>query len=81
MVTLLRKPQVLDSLGIKRSTLQNRINEGLFPPPIQIGGRSIAWTNQEVDTIVKSYIAGKTPDEIRFTVKQLVHQRHEVLGV
>jgi len=75
MITLTRRPPVLKGFGISKSTLQNRINKGLMTPPISIGGRLVAWPSNEVESLIKAQIAGKTPDEIRLLVKVLVEQR------
>ena len=77
MTVLLRKPQVLRANGFSKSTLHNRINDGLYPPPISIGPRSVAWPSNEVESLINARIAGKTPDEIRLLVKVLVEKRTE----
>ena len=33
---ILRLPQVLDNVGLKKSAIYNRIKAGQFPPPIKI---------------------------------------------
>ena len=77
MITLTRRPPVLKGFGISKSTLQNRINKGLMTPPISIGGRLVAWPSNEVESLIKAQIAGKTPDEIRLLVKVLIEKRTE----
>ena len=77
MITLTRRPAILKGLGISKSTLQNRINSGLMTPPVPIGGRLVAWPSNEVESLIKAQIAGKTPDEIRLLVKILIEQRTE----
>jgi prophage regulatory protein len=44
----LRLPQVQELTGLGRSTIYNRINEGLFPKQISLGGRCVAWNSSEV---------------------------------
>lgn len=77
MTTFSRKPLVLHSFGISKSTLHNRINSGLITPPIPIGPRSVAWPSYEIDSLIKAQISGKTPDEIRLLVKVLIEKRTE----
>lgn len=77
MFILLRKPEVLISQAIKKSTLHNRIKEGLFVPPVSIGVRAVAWPQNEVESITSALIAGKTPDQIRELVKDLMKKRTE----
>lgn len=77
MITLNRKPHVLKKSGISKSTLHNRIKDGLFPPPISIGARAVAWPSNEVESLINAQIAGKTHDEMRLLVKVLVEKRTE----
>ena len=75
MITLTRRPSILKSLGISKSTLQNRINSSLMTPPVSIGGRMVAWPSNEIESLIAAQIAGRTPDEIRLLVKVLIEQR------
>mgnify|MGYP000621406642 CR=1 FL=1 len=77
MNTLNRKPLVLTSLGISKSTLHNRINAGLMTPPISIGDRAVAWPSNEIESLVNAHISGKTPEEIKLLVKVLIEKRKE----
>jgi len=77
MITLSRKPILLKGFGISKSTLHNRINDGLITPPISIGGRAVAWPSNEVESLIYAQIAGKTPNEIRQLVKVLIEKRTE----
>jgi prophage regulatory protein len=75
MIKLRRRPFLLQTFGISKSTLQNRINEGLVPPPIPIGDRAVAWPSNEVESIVNAQIAKKSNDEIKTLVKVLIEKR------
>lgn len=77
MITLLKKPEVLRIYGVSKSTLHNRINDGLFTPPVSIGARAVAWPSNEVESIAKAMIAGKSTEDIRMLVKILVEKRAE----
>jgi prophage regulatory protein len=46
---LLRLPEVLGLVPIRRSTLYRWVQEGKFPPPVRLGERAIAW--KEVDVL------------------------------
>jgi prophage regulatory protein len=72
---LLRLPRVLDRYGSGKSKFYQLIKEGLFTPPIDIGGRSVAWPDNEVDAIISARIAGKSDAEIRTLVCDLLDQR------
>lgn len=52
---LLRMPQVLDRVGLKKTVIYERIKAGTFPKPIKLGSAS-AWHAQEIE----AWIAAKT---------------------
>lgn len=70
-----RLPRVEERSGFARSTLYQKIKEGLFPPPVSIGARAVGWLSNEIDAWLAARIAGKTDDEIRVLVKELVSRR------
>lgn len=39
---------VLDIYPVSRATLYRQIKSGLFPEPVQIGARRVAWRMEEV---------------------------------
>lgn len=55
---LLRKPAVLDRVGLSDSELQRRINAKVFPKPLKIGVRSVAWTEASIDEWIASIERG-----------------------
>jgi prophage regulatory protein len=74
--TLLRLPAVLGHLGDSRSTHYTRIQQGLFPKPVTLGGgHAVAWPADEVAAIVNARIAGKSDDQIKALVKLLEQAR------
>ena len=72
---LLRLPRVLDRLPQGRSSFYARIDQGLFTPGIPLGPRMVAWPESEVDALIAARIAGKTDDEIRTLVSNLMAAR------
>ena len=78
MNTLFKLLTVLTTYPKSKSALYNDINAGLFTPPILIGARSVAWPSNEVESIINAQIAGKTPEEIKLLVKELIEKRKEV---
>lgn len=75
---ILRRPSVLDRIGKKRSSFYDDIERELFPPPVSLGARSVGWPESEVDAIVRARIAGKSDEEIRQLVADLVARRQQV---
>ena len=72
----LRLPRVGSSTGVSRSTTYRRVTEGLFPPPVPLGGgRSVGWPAREVAAINEARIAGWSDAKVRALVAELVAQR------
>lgn len=72
---LLRLPAVLDRSGYRRSSLYARIAEGLFPAPISLGGRSVAWLESETAAVIAARVRGESDAQIRQLVSDLTQQR------
>jgi prophage regulatory protein len=46
---LIRLDEVKQRTGLTRSTLYAKIRSGLFPKPISLTSRCVAWLDSEVD--------------------------------
>lgn len=68
---LLRRPDVEQATGDSRSTIYRKIEAGLFPKSVQIGGERVAWPANEVQAINQARIAGKSDEEIKQLVIEL----------
>jgi prophage regulatory protein len=53
--TLMRLPQVKAMTGLSKSTIYNQIASGDFPRQIQLGYRTVAW----VEADIQDWIQGK----------------------
>lgn len=74
-VTLLRSAAVLTRRGYKRTQLYREIERGLMPPGIARTRRNTVWPAYEIDAINAAEIAGKSVEERRALVQQLVAKR------
>jgi prophage regulatory protein len=72
--TLIRRPWDTGFTSFKRATTYQRKKDGLFPPPVKIG-RMSAWVAGEMAAVNEALIAGKSDDEIRQLVADLVNRR------
>lgn len=72
---IIRQPAVLETLGISKSTLFNRINAGLFPPSINLGGRATGWLETEAQAVLSALMANQSQEEIKELVKTLLQAR------
>ena len=62
--TILRLPEVKARTGLSRSTIYLRIAEGQFPPPINLGERSVGWVEAEIDAWIAKRIELSRPATI-----------------
>jgi len=56
---LLRLPAVLDRVGYKRSRFLDLVRQGVFPKPIKLGARAVAWPESQIDELVDRLAAGR----------------------
>ena len=70
-IHLLRESVVLAMAGKSRSALHEDKKDKLFPAPVHIGERAIAYPSNEVQAVIRARIAGKTDAEIRSLVESL----------
>lgn len=73
--TIKRGKDARAQFGIASSTFYEWIARGLMPPGIALGWRSVGWPARELDAIAAARIAGKTEDEIRALVRDLIAAR------
>jgi prophage regulatory protein len=78
---IVRRKSVLELLQISRSNLYQKIEKGLWPAPIQLGARAVAWLSNENEAVLAAMIAGQSPDEIKQLVKNLVEARKHFKAV
>ena len=77
-MAILRIDAVLTETGDRSKTsIYNRIKDGVFTKAVPIGQRIVGWPDHEVKTIVAAQVAGQTPEQIRGLVDSLHAQRAE----
>jgi len=54
---LIRLPEVQHRVGLGRSTIYRWMAEGNFPKPVQLGGYSVAWAEDEVEDWIARKLA------------------------
>ena len=50
--------EVEAKIGFKKSWIHERVKQGMFPPPIKIGGAS-RWLSSDIDQWMEQYITRK----------------------
>ncbi|HAJ42258.1 MAG TPA: transcriptional regulator [Alcanivorax sp.] len=53
---IMRLTEVIQTTGLARSSIYNRMNEGSFPRPVSLGARSVGWVSDEVQDWVEARI-------------------------
>ncbi len=56
---VLRLPQVREKTGLSRSGIYERIKNGGFPAPINLGGRTVGWLDAEVDAWINRCVQNR----------------------
>ncbi len=77
-IRFLRRAEVLKRAGYSNSTLHQRIDESLFPPSINLGGRAVGWLEHEVSATLSAFASGKTLSSVQELVKGLIAKREEL---
>jgi len=51
-----------------------------MPSPISLGGaRAVGWINHEIQTVLSAFCAGKSREEIKQLVSELIAKRSELV--
>ncbi len=56
MSRILRLPEVLQRVGLSRSSVYKRISEGSFPRSIPLGAKSVGFVESEVEAWIEKRI-------------------------
>ena len=51
---VLRQNQVIDRVGLSKSTMWRLIKVGQFPKPLSLGPRAVGWVEEEIDQWISS---------------------------
>jgi len=80
MVSIIRKFEARKRFGHSHTTWHQRINDGLVPPPISLGGRAVGYISSELDAVMAALIAGKSESQIKEIVSSLVERRQDAIS-
>lgn len=71
----IRKPAVCKALGLSAATVYRHVHDGLIPPPIPLGGRSVGWLNTEIEAVIRLRLSGADDEKVKSLVDHLVSAR------
>lgn len=57
LTRLIRLPEVIARVGIKRSTIYQRMAEGRFPKGRSLGPKLTVWVEAEIDDWIRSVVS------------------------
>jgi len=63
LLCLLRLPQVIERVGLRRTAIYDGVKAGTFPQPIKLGRRCVAWPSDAIDLWVRERIAQSPPTD------------------
>jgi prophage regulatory protein len=61
-ISLLRLPAVRERTGLSRSSIYERVQDGSFPPPVQLGARAVAWASDSIDQWISEKVRASRPE-------------------
>lgn len=77
---ILRRKQVEALTGYARSTIYQRITQGLFVRPVSLGARAVGFPASDVEALNAARISGRTETQIRALVVRLEAERSRAEG-
>jgi prophage regulatory protein len=54
---IIRRKEVESRVGLARSTIYERIQQGSFPAPVSLGSKAVGWVESEVTSWLEEQIA------------------------
>jgi prophage regulatory protein len=61
MGSILRRSQVEQEVGLKRSTIYQRMHEGTFPRSIRLGERAVGWRASDIEDFLENPAEYRVP--------------------
>ena len=56
-ISILRLPDVIARVGLKRASIYQRMDIGDFPKPIPLGSRAVGWLEHEINAWLQKRMA------------------------
>lgn len=78
-IRFLRLPALKAAMGLGTTSVYGEIKEGRLTPGVKLTARSVGWPVHEVDVLNAARLAGKSDEELRQLVSQLVAARAQAL--
>lgn len=72
---IIRLPELVELLGLSRSTIFRRISSGHIPPAFSLGERSVGWSKNEIEIIKNALVRSEKSDDLKKLTSVLVYAR------
>ena len=69
--------EVLEKTTFGRSSLYAKVSKGLFPKPVKVGSRKIAWPQYEIDQMMTFYLSTTNEEDTKSFVTKIEKIRTE----
>jgi prophage regulatory protein len=53
---ILRLPELMQTIGLRRSAIYARVALGQFPKPIPLAGRAVGWLSTDVENWISAQV-------------------------
>ena len=63
--------EVLEKTTFGRSSLYAKVSKGLFPKPVKVGSRKIAWPQYEIDQMMTFYLSTTNEEDTKSFVTKI----------
>lgn len=63
-IRILRLPEVISRVGLKRASIYQYISASNFPKPVSLGPRAVGWLEHEIDAWLDKRIQMRCKDSI-----------------
>ncbi|QDP01812.1 helix-turn-helix transcriptional regulator [Thalassotalea sp. PS06] len=77
---IIRRNEVIALTGLSKSTIYNRIKEGLIPKPISLGFRAVGFIEHEIQEVLIAMANGFSNEEIRSLIRKQEASRTKLGG-
>ncbi|WHZ11745.1 MAG: hypothetical protein OJF60_002184 [Burkholderiaceae bacterium] len=72
---LIRLPEVIRRTCKGRTSVYDDMTAGIFPKPVKVGRRAVAWPDHEVDALIAARVSGASENQLRTLVQRLAADR------
>lgn len=76
-VKIIKLSEVIALTKLSRTSVYERVKNGLITPPFSLGGRSAGYYEHEINGVISAMAAGYSNNEIRKIVKAMMQKRQE----